>query len=174
MADWGWAAPAVTAERPAPRDPDHAAALADLIAGRGFGSWITDRMGRAICRRSLLRRAAARIAAAHRIGHQRLKPTARHAAISDPPTYLGTWPSGRIGFLDAAIVRLRSTAVHGFELPVPRHINLCDRDGSASDSLLEEAVLSEPVLSRHVRGGHEPPTGGRGSQKSLGSTPRTS
>jgi hypothetical protein len=46
MADWGWAAPAVTAERPAPRDPDHAAALADLIAGRGFGSWITDRMGR--------------------------------------------------------------------------------------------------------------------------------
>src|ERR1700730_18422029 len=35
--------------------------------------------------------AAARIAAAHRIGRQRVKPTARHPAISDPPTDLGTW-----------------------------------------------------------------------------------
>jgi hypothetical protein len=82
MADWGWAAPAVTAERPAPRDPDHAAALADLIAGRGFGSWITDRMGRRSAGALCCVVPPARIAAAHRIGHQRLKPTARHAAIS--------------------------------------------------------------------------------------------
>ena len=31
------------------------------------------------------------IAAANRIGCQRVKPTARHAAISDPPTNVGTW-----------------------------------------------------------------------------------
>jgi hypothetical protein len=36
-------------------------------------------------------RAAARIPAAHRIGHQRVKRTARHPTISEAPVDLGTW-----------------------------------------------------------------------------------
>ena len=39
-------------------------------------------------------RAAARIPAAHRIGHQRVKRTARHTTISEAPADLGTWSTG--------------------------------------------------------------------------------
>ena len=50
-------------------------------------------------------RAAARIPAAHRIGHQRVKPTARHTTIFEAPADLGTWST--------AVDRKRTIAVSG-------------------------------------------------------------